>query len=132
METIELESKSYTHYSSSGYHMICDIKEIQNQEILNSVVLLKKMLDIICDKYQYTVLKKSEHVFEPQGCTILYMLSESHISIHTFPEKNYLAFDIYTCRPQLDNTVYENIYDFIIETLNAKRENPIILNRSFH
>jgi S-adenosylmethionine/arginine decarboxylase-like enzyme len=61
----------------------------------------------------------------------LYMLSESHISIHTFPEKAYIAFDLYTCRTYDDETIYMEIYDFLITELNAKRENPIIIKRSF-
>lgn len=123
--------KTFETYSSSGSHMICDIKEIQNQTILNSVEELKGLLDHICQKYDYQVLQKTEHVFNPQGCTILYLLSESHISIHTFPEKNYIALDIYTCRDYSDDTIYQEIYDFLVETLDAKREKPKIIRRTF-
>jgi S-adenosylmethionine decarboxylase len=35
--------------------------------------------------------------FEPQGLTILIMLEESHLSIHTYPEHGFVAFDCYTC-----------------------------------
>jgi len=42
-------------------------------------------------------LKVETHKFEPQGVTALVMLSESHISIHTWPELGKAACDIYTC-----------------------------------
>lgn len=29
--------------------------------------------------------------------TALYLLGESHLSIHTWPEKNFIAIDIFTC-----------------------------------
>jgi S-adenosylmethionine decarboxylase len=43
--------------------------------------------------------------FDPQGATALVLLAESHISAHTWPEYDYIAFDIFTCgksmNPQL-------------------------------
>lgn len=122
---------SYENQTYSGIHMICDIKEIQNMGILNDISSLKKILDIICKKYDFHILNKIEHAFEPYGSTIIYMLSESHISIHTFPEKNYMAFDIYTCRSYEDNSTYNWIYNYLIETLDAKLETPTIIQRSF-
>ena len=124
--SINYETETY-----SGTHMICDIKEIKNQTLLNSLEELKCLLDDICQKQEYQILQKTEHQFHPQGCTILYLLSESHISIHTFPEKNYIALDIYTCRDYSDDTVYNEIYDFLVESLNAKREKPMIIRRTF-
>lgn len=124
-------SITYETLSYSGIHMICDIKQIENMDILNNIENLKRILDIICKKYDFHILNKIEHKFEPQGSTIIYMLSESHISIHTFPEKKYMAFDIYTCRPYTDNSIYQWIYDYLIETLDAKKEEPIIIHRSF-
>ena len=124
-------SITYETLSYSGIHMICDIKEIENMDILNNIESLKIILDIICKKYDFHILNKTEHKFEPQGSTIIYMLSESHISIHTFPEKKYMAFDIYTCRNYADNSTYEWIYEYLIETLDAKKEEPIIIRRSF-
>lgn len=47
-----------------------------------------------CDS---TLLALNSHKFEPQGVTCLAMLSESHISIHTWPEKQMAVCDIFTC-----------------------------------
>jgi S-adenosylmethionine decarboxylase len=115
---------------SSGKHMICDIKNIKNKELLNAPNLLIALLDYICQTYNYTILQKSQHVFEPQGFTTLYLLSESHISIHTFPENNYAAVDIYTCRQYPDNKVYLEIYDYLIQEFQAENnEKPTIIDR---
>lgn len=111
--------------------MICDIKEIKNYELLNNSEKIRKLLDNICEKYNYTILNKSEHQFQPQGLTMLYLLSESHISIHTFPEREYFALDIYTCRHYDDNTVYEEIYNYLVKEFDAKKENPLIIDRNF-
>jgi S-adenosylmethionine decarboxylase proenzyme len=44
-----------------------------------------------------TVLKTVSHKFDPQGITAICLLSESHISIHTYPELGKCYADIYTC-----------------------------------
>ena len=44
-----------------------------------------------------TILKTVSHKFEPQGVTGICLLSESHISIHTYPELGKCYADIYTC-----------------------------------
>ena len=44
-----------------------------------------------------TVLNRFSHQFHPQGVTIVYALAESHISLHSFPEKGSCAIDVYTC-----------------------------------
>jgi S-adenosylmethionine decarboxylase proenzyme len=40
-----------------------------------------------------TISKK----FDPQGVTVVCLLAESHISIHTWPEEGRAAVDVYTC-----------------------------------
>lgn len=115
----------------SGKHMIIDLKEIKNDVLIHDLDKIKTLLDTICNKYDFSILNKSEHVFEPHGLTILYLLSESHLSVHTFPERKYIAIDLYTCREYKDNTVYEEIYDFLIQCFQAKKEIPIIIDRKF-
>jgi len=116
---------------SSGKHLICDIKNIKNHKLLNSLEGLKSLFDHICVKYQYTILNKAEHVFSPQGITIIYMLSESHISIHTFPEKNYCAMDIYTCREYETNEVYDDIKKYLEKVFDADNSEFIIVERQY-
>lgn len=49
-----------------------------------------------------TVLSVQSKQFEPQGATVLVLLSESHLSIHTYPEKGFAALDCYTCGETVD------------------------------
>jgi S-adenosylmethionine/arginine decarboxylase-like enzyme len=51
---------------------------------------------------KFTVLKISKHDFEPIGLTKTYILSESHCAIHTYPENNYFAFDLFICNKEID------------------------------
>jgi S-adenosylmethionine decarboxylase proenzyme len=122
---------SNQQYNSSGKHMICDIKNIKNHSLIHDLEHIKHILDTICINNNFTILNKIEHIFEPQGLSILYLLSESHISIHTFPERNYIAFDLYTCRNYSDNSCYLHIYNYLIECFGADKENPMIIDRCF-
>jgi S-adenosylmethionine decarboxylase proenzyme len=117
--------------TSSGKHLICDLKNIQNHELLTNINEVKTIFNDICETYNYTILGKMAHQFEPEGFTLIYMLSESHMSIHTFPERNYAAIDIYTCREYPDNQVYENIYSHLVNSFRASREPTRIMERQF-
>lgn len=42
------------------------------------------------------------HRFSPRGISGVVVISESHLSIHTWPELGYAAIDVYTCGPHTD------------------------------
>jgi len=58
---------------------------------------MKKILAAAVKKANNTPLEIIIHKFQPQGMTGIVLLAESHIAIHTWPEFNYIALDIYTC-----------------------------------
>ena len=77
-----------------GEHIILDIIGT-NQDYSPS--FFEKVVYKIAKKAKVTVLEISRHKFEPQGFTLIALLAESHISFHTFPEKNIISFDFFTC-----------------------------------
>ena len=105
--------------NSSGKHLICDITNIKNTNLLNNKFHLINLLKNICFMYKFDILKKLDYSFEPIGCSIIFLLSESHISIHTFPEKNHISFDLYSCRQYNNNSIYIEIFNYLIQELNA-------------
>jgi S-adenosylmethionine decarboxylase proenzyme len=121
----------FSNTKYSGKHLIVDIKNIKNEDIINHIDKLKKIMDSICEKYDFNILQKIEHTFDPQGISIIYLLSESHMTIHTFPEKKYIAFDLYTCREYPNNDVYNEIHNYIVEEFQCDLENPQIIDRKF-
>ena len=120
--------------TSSGKHLICDLKNITNTKLLNSKLELKLMCKNICIENNFTILGEVDHEFHPQGCSFVLLLSESHLSVHTFPERNYLAFDLYTCRQYENNSVYINIYLELCEKLGtstSQKSDCKIIDRTF-
>lgn len=49
-----------------------------------------------------TVVAEAMHTFTPQGLTGVLLLAESHLSLHTWPELDYIAVDIFTCGDSTD------------------------------
>jgi len=66
-------------------------------DILNNEVYLRNLIKLAAETTGATVLQTISHKFEPYGVTAMCLLSESHISIHTWPEKGEAAVDIFTC-----------------------------------
>ena len=82
--------------SSMGHHCLLNVYGC-DFEVLNDEQFLIQLLKIAAENCGATVLNCMSHKFEPQGVTAILLLSESHISVHTFPEKGKAAFDIFTC-----------------------------------
>jgi len=119
---------------SAGKHLICDFKDIKNEKLLNSKLELKLMCKDLCIENNFTILGEIEHEFSPQGCSFIFLLSESHLSVHTFPERQYLAFDLYTCRQYQDNTEYINVFLELCAKLGTYPQQCTykIIDRTFH
>jgi len=81
----------------TGTHIIIDICNIQDNEILKLESTITPLLNKIVDKYNLNVVGKALHQFQPFGVTGVYILAESHLSIHTFVEEKQVAIDLYTC-----------------------------------
>lgn len=59
-------------------------------------VLKNKFADIL-QECGFNVLSVCEHYFQPYGWTGLYLLSESHLAIHTFPEEKKTYIELSSC-----------------------------------
>jgi S-adenosylmethionine decarboxylase len=59
------------------------------------------LLDRIVALMDLKVVATSVHVFPgPGGITAMYLLSESHLTIHTFPETGTATLNTYCCNPR--------------------------------
>jgi len=66
-------------------------------EHLNCELFLVGLIESAAIASGATVLQTISKKFDPQGVTAVCLLSESHISIHTWPEKGEAAVDVFTC-----------------------------------
>ena len=83
-----------TQIQSAGIHLLIDFWEAEN---LDSVSFCEKALSRAVKASKATLLKINLHKFQPHGVSGVAVISESHISIHTWPEHGYAALDIFVC-----------------------------------
>ena len=116
----------------AGLHVIVDIYGAKN---VNDPEYVEKVLHKCIDQCQATLLNMTLHTFPPtNGVTGVACLSESHISVHTWPEHEYAAFDIFMC----GKSEPEIAADIIIKAFSAssykiqkiKRGEPIEMNKN--
>ena len=79
-----------------GLHYVVDIDNIKNNQIYETE-FIKKLCDKLLENTGVNVLNEIHHEFKPQGYTALYLLSESHMSIHTWPENGKIRLDLFSC-----------------------------------
>ena len=106
-------SKKFNHQSK---HILLELYRCDFEK-LNDESFLRCTLSKAAKFAKATVLNLISNKFEPQGVTAIALLAESHISIHTWPESNYSAVDIFTCG---QNMMPELASKYLIEALNAE------------
>lgn len=68
-----------------------------NSERINSCEFVEKALLEATGFINLTVVNTTIHSFSPIGVSGVIVIQESHIAIHTWPEHDYVAIDIFTC-----------------------------------
>ena len=96
-------------------------------EKLNDESFLRCTLNRAAKLAKATVLNLISNKFEPQGVTAIALLAESHISIHTWPESNYSAVDIFTCGQKM---LPELASQYLIEALKAEEHSLRVIERN--
>ena len=111
--------------SHQGKHLLLELYRC-DREKLNDESFLRCILNRAAKLANATVLNLISNKFEPQGVTAIALLAESHISIHTWPESNYSAVDIFTCG---HNMLPELASEYLIEALMAKEHSLRVIER---
>ena len=109
----------------SGTHCILDLYDCP-YDILDNENFIIDAIKQAAEKLQAHILDLSSHRFDPQGVTAVALLTESHLSIHTWPESGYAAADIFSCGKR---TRPETACSFLATHLKAKNYRIKTLNR---
>jgi len=102
-------------FKHAGIHMIA---EFWNGKVIENEKELKEILIKAVKKANCIPLKTVIHKFKPQGITGVVLLAESHIALHSWPEYDYIAIDIFTCG---DRAVPKKALDYLNTVLNPKK-----------
>ena len=96
-------------------------------EKLNDESFLRCTLNNAAKLANATVLDLISNKFEPQGVTVIALLAESHLSIHTWPEAQYSAVDIFTCGQNMKPDIS---CKYLIQALMAQEHLMRIIDRN--
>jgi S-adenosylmethionine decarboxylase proenzyme len=107
-----------------GLHIIADLYNCQKGDFLVSSAKLRELCVNACKDAGLTVL--GDHFIQFDGAdgtqqggsTGAVVLAESHLAIHTWPERDGATLDVYVCNYTADNTgKAEAVYKTMIKAL---------------
>jgi S-adenosylmethionine decarboxylase proenzyme len=125
-----------------GLHIIADLYNCQKGEYLLSSGNLRELCVNACTDAGLTVLGDHFYQFDGAdgtqqgGSTGAVVLAESHLAIHTWPERDGATLDVYVCNYTCDNTgkaeaVYKTLIkalkpgDVLVERVQRGRDLPL-------
>lgn len=114
-----------------GTHIFASFYDCRNSKALISVDFMKRKLKKIISSTGLSIVGSKFFKFDNLGYTGIFLLSESHIAIHTWPEKNNsLNLDIFVCDFKSKNSdkAIES-YKQILNLFNPKKVSKRVIKR---
>jgi len=100
-----------------GSHILIEAYDC-DPKVLDDVELVEEVMVDAALKAGAEIREVAFHKFSPQGVSGVVVISESHLSVHTWPEVGYAAVDIFTCGDTVDPIV---AVDYIRDKFQARR-----------
>jgi S-adenosylmethionine decarboxylase len=108
-----------------GTHLLVELREC-NAALLDDYKNIEKFMVDAAKEARATVLSAHFHQFNPHGVSGVVIIAESHLSIHTWPEYQYAAVDIFTCGETLQPSVAA---DYLAKKFESKNPSVIEVKR---
>lgn len=104
-----------------GFHLLLELYDCPFDRLNDRAVVEAVVREAAVDA-GVTIVESAFHEFSPHGVSGVLVIAESHISIHTWPEKGYAAVDLFTCgeRPVLERAA-ANLVQRLGATTHAAR-----------
>ncbi|MGK7369665.1 MAG: adenosylmethionine decarboxylase [Candidatus Halalkalibacterium sp. M3_1C_030] len=98
----------------------CDSDKINDVSFVESAFLEATR------KSKATIISHNFHKFSPHGISGVVVIAESHVTIHSWPEYNYAAVDIFTCGDTIDPWI---IQEYLKEAFESKNISSMEMKR---
>ncbi len=99
-----------------GVHLLLDAYKCSKEKLASKDLLLKVLRDLPKQLNMHTIHDPvvvevgSNNKKDPGGISGFVMIAESHISVHTFPNRGFLSADIYTCQDHLEEKKVVDVF----------------------
>lgn len=111
-----------------GLHIVADLYHCPPGDFLISAKALREICLDACEMahltvlgehfYQFDGLKYRSKAVQAGGATGAVVLAESHLAVHTWPERGEVSLDVYVCNVTADNSQKaEELYRLMIDAL---------------
>jgi len=100
-------------------------------DVLNDCGKLREILTSGIESCGMTLVGINSHEFDPVGVTVVAVIGESHVVIHTYPEARHASIDIFTCadgqasRSDLLDYLKARLSPVTIRVVDLERGNPL-------
>lgn len=108
-----------------GKHIVADLYGVKKELIAKKEEVMKVMESAI----RFAGMKKIKSYykqFKPWGVTGIVLVSESHVSIHTWPEYELVNLDIFSCG---EKKKVEKAFKFFLKNFKPKDYKKIEIDR---
>lgn len=89
-----------------GYHSLFDFHACDAALLADREVVRTALLNAVREAGG-TVVAEMFHQFEPHGVSGVVVIAESHLTVHTWPERSFAAVDLFTCSATVDHGLVE-------------------------
>ncbi len=109
-----------------GRDFVVDIEYIEIFSVVGTVCGVEPLMEKIIENCKINVVNQCEYQFSPVGATILYLLSESHLTIPTYPQNKACSINLYICN---SNTYFAEALSIIDDYFNKPYITKKIMER---
>jgi S-adenosylmethionine decarboxylase proenzyme len=116
-----------------GKHVVADFTGCSHNSIhVGSLPVLNNLMREACRLANTTIVSEYCHQFEPYGISILFVLAESHISLHLWEEERFVSIDCYTCGDTTDPSkaieYLRRAFDPVHAEIRTLNRGPVLTN----
>ncbi len=86
--------------------------------VLDSPSKIQKLMEQAAVEAKATIVQSVFHHFSPIGVSGVVVISESHLAIHTWPEYDYAAVDVFTCGNTVDP---QDALDYLADAFGVEK-----------
>lgn len=108
-------------------HLVLQLRDVQNMKALKSLDHLRSIMDRVLSMLKVNIVETCGHQFLPHGATMLYLLSESHCSCHTFWEEKEAYIDLFCCS---DFDAQLAINEFVVAFKSGSFDSKVLIRAS--
>ena len=108
-----------------GKQILVEYYDCEDSRI-NDVSFIESALLKATKASRATIISHNFHKFSPYGVSGVVVIAESHVAIHTWPEYNYAAVDIFTCGDTIDPWI---IQEQLKDEFNSQNVSSIEMKR---